>query len=249
MSDTPITTSVDSPDTLPERGYTVDQLSNYVMRQLGWPTWNVELTKQQILDCIQDALQKYSVWCPCVRVAALKLERGRFRYLEDEDVGQGVVNVEFVEPNPVPTEIFYGNLINPAPLFRTGLDEYNSFLLWRKTWQRVTSIKPDWLYDEYERALYIHNPIERYKASVYIYASWRFTERLSAQGSMWVKEFALERARHLHGETMAKFGGAIPGPMKDLQLDQARRDKAEVRLKELLEELKGMQTSTPISID
>ena len=79
--------------------------------------------------------------------------RGQHRYLDGEDVGLGIANIQFVEPNPVPTEIFYGNLINPAPLFRLGLDEYDTFLRWRKTWQRVTSVRPDWYYDEMERCL------------------------------------------------------------------------------------------------
>src|SRR5271157_2857457 len=120
----PRSTSASSPDTLPLQGYTVDQLKNYINRQLGSPIWSVELSNQQILDHIQDALGLYSQWVPNIKVGNIVLIRGQFRYLQGEYVGLGVAQVDFVEPNPVPTEIFYGNLINPAPLFRTGLDEY-----------------------------------------------------------------------------------------------------------------------------
>lgn len=245
----PQSTSANSPQTLPLKGYTVDQLADYIFRQLGAPTWNVELTRQQVLDAIQDALQLYSLWVPQVKVGTVQLERGRFRYLEGEDVGQGIALVSFVEPNPVPTEIFYGNLINPAPLFRVGLDEYDAFLRWRKVWQRVTSVKPDWFYDEVRQCLYIHNPIERYMAGIFIYGNYERTEGLDQNGAQWVKEFALEQSRYTYGEILAKYGGAIPAPLKDIQLDNQKRDKAQLRLDKLRERLQGMQRLTPVSFE
>lgn len=246
---TPILTSASSPDTLPLRGYTIDALANYILRQLGSPTWQVELTKQQVLDCIQDALGLFSQWVPLVRVGSLSMVRGQHRYLDGVDVGLGVANVQFVEPNPVPTEIFYGNLINPAPLFRLGLDEYDTFLRWRKTWQRVTSIKPDWYYDEYERVLLIHNPIERYMAGVFCYFPVERTESLTMTGADWVKRYALARAKKLLGEVWMKFSGAIPGPAQNLQLDAQRRQAAQEEIDKLEEQLKGMQQSAGIHVD
>lgn len=145
--------------------------------------------------------------------------------------------------------MFYGNLINPAPLFRTGLDEYDSFLRWRKTWQRVTSIKPDWFYDEVERCLYIHNPIERYQCGIFCYWPHERTERLSAFGADWVKQYATAKARFMQGELWLKYSGAIPGPAQNLQLDQQKRDLAKADMDKLVEQLKGAQLSTPISID
>ena len=248
-SASPRSTSAQSPDTLPLKGYTRDQLANYIFRQLGSPVWNVEITRQQVLDAIQDALNLYSIWRPSIRVGGLVMQRGRFKYLEGEDVGMGIANVQFVEPNPVPTEIFYGNLINPAPLFRVGIDEYDMFLRWRKIWQRVTSIKPDWFYDETAQALYIHNPIERYQAGVFIYAIWRDTTSMEYVGAQWVKEFALEQARYLYGEILAKYGNAVPAPIKDMALDREKRNNAEKRLDALRTRLQGMQLLTPISFE
>src|SRR6185295_9634979 len=124
----PVRTSAQSPDTLPLRGYTTDQLKEYIFRQLGQPVWNVEVTTQQVLDCIQDALQLFSEWVPLRRPQAVALLRGQYRYMEGVDVGFGVASVSFVESVPAPTEIFYGNLISPAPIMRTGLDEYDTFM-------------------------------------------------------------------------------------------------------------------------
>ena len=227
----------------------MSQLASYIIRQLGSPTWNVELSNQQILDAIQDALGLYSQWVPNIKVGNLSLIRGQFRYLQGVDVGLGVAQVDFVEPNPVPTEIFYGNLINPAPLFRTGLDEYDMFLRWRKTWMRVTSIRPDWFYDDTEQALYIHNPIERYQAGIFCYWPHERTEKLTLTGADWVKRFALAKSKLLLGEVWMKFSGAIPGPVKDIQLDQQKREKAQEEVDKLMEQLKGMQRAASACID
>lgn len=238
-----------SPDMLPMKGYTADQLVAYIRRQLGMPVWNVELDNQQILDCIQDALQLFSRWRPLVRPGSVQLVNGKFDYLRGVDVGLGIVQVNFVEPLPVPFEVWYGSLIDPTPMMRLGLDEYDSFLRWFKTWKRVLSVQPDWYYDEYVKALYIYNPIERYLAGVICHFPVNKLESLDFWGADWVKRYALARARYLYGEVLMKFSGAIPGPLKDLQLDTAKRDKAEVEIDKLVEELKLSQTLTPISID
>lgn len=88
-------------------GYTKEKLSNYIRRQLGEPVWVVELTPQQVLDAIQDALTLFSQWCPRTRVGNIVLRRNQFAYLEGEELGMGITSIQFVEPNPVPTEIFY----------------------------------------------------------------------------------------------------------------------------------------------
>ena len=102
----PLTTSANSPNTLPLTGYTADQLAAYIFRQLGAPTWNVEETKQQVLDAIQDALGLFSQWRPTIHVGNVQLVKGIYEYLKGTNVYLGIVDVQFVEPNPVPTEIF-----------------------------------------------------------------------------------------------------------------------------------------------
>jgi|SRR5262252_8791058 len=103
----PVTTTAQSPDNLPISGYSTDQLIDYVFRQLGAPQWEIELTKQQVADAAQNALRLYSAYCPSLKVGNIILVRGQFKYLQGVDTQQGVVDVQFVEPNPVPTEIFY----------------------------------------------------------------------------------------------------------------------------------------------
>ncbi len=245
----PLKTSADSPDTLPLRGYSIDQLANFIQRQLGAPVWNLEVTRQQIIDSIQDALGLFSQWVPLRRPMAFPLMKNRFRYLEGVDVGMGIAQVEFVDVIPLAQDVFFAGVFSPAPLFRTGLDEYDIFLRWRKTWKRVTSCEPDWFYDEYERTLYVYNPIERYQAGVICFFPYANTQSLPMSGAGWVKDYATAKARFLQGDIFMKFSGAIPAPMKDIQLDAGRRDTAAQEMKDLKESLKGMSTGAGIWTD
>lgn len=249
FDDNALVTMKESPDSLPAKGYTEEQLTNYILRQCGQPVWNVELTPQQILDCINDAVGLFSQWQPVPKYGAIQLIEGQTKYLDGIDVGQGIVEVGFVEPYPTPTEIYYGNLIASAPLSLRGMGEYDAYQRWRKTWMRVTSAKPDWLYDEYRKCLWIHNPIARYRASILAFGNYSGTKTLSDFGARWVKDYALAKSRYLLGEIFAKFSGAIPGPAQNIQLDTQKRDKAEVKMKELEDALRGAQMSAPLTID
>ena len=95
----------------------------------------------------------------------------------------------------------------------------------------------------------IHNPIERYQAGVFMYALYKSTEELDLTGSQWVKEFALEQARYTYGEILAKFSGAVPGPLQALVLDQQKRSNAQARLDKLRERLQNMQLFPSVQID
>lgn len=239
----PLHTSAQSPDTLPVH-YTVDQLANWIFRKLGSPSWTIELSRQQALDAIKDSVDYYSLYRPKLRYKALKMFSHKHDYYNGEDLGQGVVDVQFLEPNPVPTEIFYGNLIDPAPIFRTGVDEYDTFLRWRKTWMRVTSVRPDWYYDDVDRILWIHNPLERYDASVWYMQGYTMetVPNLDPTGKTWVRDYALAKAKATYGEILEKYSGAIPGPVQNLQLDQSKSADGEQSIEKLEAKLHLMQS-------
>jgi hypothetical protein len=241
-----LSTSLGSPDSLPLVGYSFDQLKNYIFRQLGSSVWNVELPAQNVIDAINDALSLYSQARPRELFGSIRVSKSQFSYLADtlaDPTIMAVVQVDFVDTVPAPTEIFYGNLISPAPIIRTGLDEYDMFLRWRKTWQRVTSVAAQWSFDEDRRVLMIYNPTERYHCGVICHAMHSDTSRLPLIGSTWIKEYALAKSRWQYGDLLMKYSGAIPGPIKDLQMDTSKRDRAQVEIDKLELKLKGMQLS------
>jgi hypothetical protein len=105
-----LTTSADSPQTLPIKGYTVDQLKAYIRRQLGQPVFAVEITDQQILDIIADALQLYSIWRPKIRYGTLALNASQHLYLcgtnSNLDLDTGPFSVSFVYRSPLPMDLY-----------------------------------------------------------------------------------------------------------------------------------------------
>ena len=40
----------------------LSQLKNYILRRLGWPLIRVEITEDQLVDCILDAVREYHEW-------------------------------------------------------------------------------------------------------------------------------------------------------------------------------------------
>lgn len=245
----PLSTSQQSVDSLPPIGYTLDALVAYIERQLGGGIFSVELTKQQIIDKVNDSLQLYSIWRPRLRYGSVALQTGKFDYLRGVDMDTGPVQVNFVQRTPIPQALFWGNLIDAAPLMMTGMDQYDMYLRWQKTWARVTSVQPDWVYDEVEKVLMIHNPVERFHCGVVAFLNYTDVVNLDRYGADWVKKYAFQQARLAYAEIMSKFSGVIPGPVKDLQLDQGKRDKAEAKIEQLEAELKGAQLSTAVMTD
>lgn len=244
-----LSTSLNSPDTLPPK-YSVDQLSQYITRQLGSTVFAVEIQQQQVLDCISDALREYSTWRPRQRVGGLQLQSGVFEYLQGVDLGQGVVKCWFVNPTQAPADLYWlTNLVNPAPVLNSRMDEYDVFLRWYKTWGRVTSVYPDWLYDEPGQVLYIYNAQPIYHCGVMWLDNYTDTLTLDSFGAKWVKDFSFQKSRHAYAEIMSKYSGVIPGPIKDLQFDSQRRDKAETEMDKLLQDLKGAQWSAGLMPD
>lgn len=170
-------------------------------------------------------------------------------YLTDEDNGLGVTDVQFLAPSATPGAIFYANLIDPSPIIRTGMDELDNFYRWRKTFQRVTAVEPDWLWQESENTLYIHNPIERYSCAVQRDFPYTDTLKLPLKGSVWVRQYSLAAANYLYGGILAKYQGAIPGPVGNITLDQGKREQAQAKMDVLQAQLEAMQETTPMKQD
>ncbi len=251
----PVADSTESVDSLPLVGYTEEQLLVYLRRQLGEPNWTVELTKAQMADIVNDAKLKYSIWRPKLHWGALTISSARTKYLEGMDVGQGVAEVDFVEERVGPIGF---NIDSPFVLAATvvnglgisGLGDYDMYQRWRDTWKRVTSVRPRWEWDESRRVLWIHNPMDGFKASVVLYKNWTKTSELPTFGADWVKAYSLARCKSLLGETWLKFSGAIPTPGQgSIQLDAQKAARADQQVADLEQKLKDAQELVGISFD
>ena len=56
---TQLSTTANSPDTL-KTPYSVDDLCNYIERKLGAGIFTIELNRQDIADCVSDAMAEYN---------------------------------------------------------------------------------------------------------------------------------------------------------------------------------------------
>jgi hypothetical protein len=197
---------------------TYQKLVDYVKQQLGQGIFTVELTQDQIDNCITDALTLYSSRKPMVGYRAITVNPQIKTYKLDHDIGFGIFHVSFVQPDPQPSALFYANLLDVAPVKPASMESYDIFLRWRKTFMRVTSVANRWEYDEMSNSLMIYCPIEQTKACYFWHAP-RKIEQIKIQHTNWVKSYTLAKAKDVLGKARSKFQGILPGPARDLNLN------------------------------
>lgn len=226
-------------------GLDEQELIDYVRDNLGAGAWKVELTEDQIKQAINEAMRRYSRRIPITGFEKLTLSTNVSKYTLNYDTGFGVYNVEFVAPDPKPSAIFYANLLDVAPIRTNRFADYDYFLRWRKTFMRVTSVEPDWFYDDNEHSLWIYNPLTDYQAGVFTYHP-RLLSEVHPSHEEWVRDYTLARSKYILGLNRSKFQGAIPGPSRDITTDgQELKTEAQDKMKELEERLLSMQHDQP----
>lgn len=225
---------------------TEPELIEYVKDELGGGFWKVELSPQQIKAAIRDALKEYSRRIPMEGYGAITLSNTQNKYdMSAQDLGFGIHHVSFIEPDPRPSAIFYANLLDVAPIRTSRFQDYDVFLRWRKTFMKVTSVQPEWYWDQNAKLLWVYNPIEFYKASMFWYLP-RALENVELAHERWVEKYILARCKYMLGINRSKFQGAIPGPSKDITTDgNNMKDEGKEEIKALEEELLSMQLDGP----
>jgi len=221
-------------------------LIEYVKNELGGGFWKVEISPPQIRAAIQDALKEYSRRIPLEGYGAISLSSTHSNYdLSAQDMGFGVHTVNFIEPDPRPSAIFYANLLDVAPIRTSRFQDYDIFLRWRKTFMKVTSVQPEWHWDQNAKILWIYNPIQDYKASMFWYLP-RTLETVELAHERWVEKYILARSKYILGVNRSKFQGAIPGPSKEISTDgKDMKDEGKQELEKLEVELLSMQIDGP----
>ena len=130
------------------------------------------------------------------------------------------------------------SLVGVAPVLNMEGRDFNSFITWRKTFQRITGIEPKWLWDEANQELRIHQPVQNSVAGVFAYCPRSF-DQVRLVHKDWIKRASLAHVKQQLGEVRRKFSGNIPGPGgKDLQLNGDKLvEEAKAELEKLNEEL------------
>lgn len=226
---------------------TYEGLVQYIRDQLGNGIFTVELTQAQIDNSISDALALYSARQPIVCYKALVVSPQIRVYPINHDTGYGIFDVSFVQPDPQPSAIFYANLLDVAPIKVSTMESYDIFLRWRRTFMRVTSVEPNWEWDNLNKLLMVYSPIEQTKAC-YFWFMPRTIEQIPMQHLNWFKKYSLAKAKDALGKARSKFQGLLPGPARDLNLNgDALQNEAKEEITALEAQLLSIQSDAPIS--
>lgn len=220
-------------------------LREWIMTKLGTGTFRVELEERHLDTAILSALQLFSARKPLLCFKGLDVVPEIKTYKIDHDLGYGIHNVEFVQPDPQPSALFYANLLDVAPIKPATMESYDVFLRWRKTFMRITSVKCNWQWDELNQALMIDCPIERTRAC-YFYHMPRQISQIPLQFIPWFQNYCVAQGKLQLGEIRSKFQGALPGPARDLTMNgDSLKQEALTEIEKLEAQLLSMQGDRP----
>jgi hypothetical protein len=226
--------------------YNVTEIRDYVRESLGSGLFKVELTNVQIDNAITDALLEYGKRIPLIASKIIEVSPN-VRDYDIDDCGYGVFDVQFITDDVRPAAVFYMGLLgDKVPLNSVMLAEYDSFLRYRKTMMRATSVAPQWEWnDSNPDILLIYAPVFNLKAAYSWYAP-RPLSRVKLEHQKWVRDYTLAKSKVTLGQVRSKFSGVLPGPARDLQLNgQELAAEGREEIKALEEFLLGVQGDIP----
>lgn len=159
-----------------------------------------------------------------------------------EETIYSVWRVDFVYPSLVVSP-FMASLVGVAPVLNLEGQDFDMFLTWRKTFQRVTGIEPKWMWDAENKVLRIYNAVHNSIAGVFMYAPRSF-DQIKLVHKDWIRRASVAYAKEILGENRSKFKGTLPGPGgKDIQLNgDDLKKEAQEALEKLNDELFKFQT-------
>lgn len=244
---------------MPIAEYTVDTVSSWVLRKLGHPVIAVRLTKEQLADSVEEAVESFSRRLPTLKLHAVDMPpthqadpyaeartmgtpvgRNSYRF-RLTTFGLGVFEVENGERNILDWMMQFGF---PIPLeyrtFGLALEKYEAYLMWQEEAKRLFSAEFEWRWEE--PYLYVANVPDSSTKLFYSYWDFHDLSSIPLEWRKWVKDYALAEAKG----TLAKIRGkyqTVPSPGGGVQMDaselQSQHEQEKERLIEDLENARG----------
>jgi len=245
--------------------YTREQLVAWLKIKLGGSVWRLEGMSSQngtlIEAAVDEALMTYSTQIPAFRWDIIPAGTAKYPVTVRSDRPlpvMGVARVDFIEPyNSYGmgatgfglTQNLTGVTIPPILSASSGgAGEIVEFMQWRKSFQRVTSRKPSWKYDDLAKTILIFNPVN-YHACALITVMRDFAA-VRLQHKDLLKNLALAFARTSLGDARSKFG-EIRGPgMQSVGLSgESLVTRGDKEAEKYMQELKAIRPRLLISWD
>jgi hypothetical protein len=231
--------------------FDLDGLRSWIRETLGGTVWRLEgmndANSQALDSSISMAIMMYSKECP--RLAWENIAPGSTAHEIKATPVYGVIRVDFIEPYNS-----YGmgatglgltqnltGVVTPPILSAggAGAGDIFQFQTWRKSFQRVTSRRPNWAYDDVENVIHIYNPVNYYACA--ILTRPREFKHIRLQHKTWVARMALAQAKVRLGEIRSKFEVQGPGG-ESIKLNGASlKDEGNKEIEALTKELEGIR--------
>jgi len=221
---------------------TNDDLTDYILRQLGSPIVEVELTSDQIQDCIDYSIKEFSsfAWDGELKETVILNVDGRGTYLLPEFVStiikvSSVLGFQSYGQNYIPdrwSEQFFnafasngtGNGISAIVSLSTTLSLYDKYM----------QTELNYYFNAYKSTIQI---LQEFKGNLLIEYSYEYTPDKvdKIYNHQWVKDMSVAKARFLQSTVTGKFSQTLIGGAT-INYDDMR-SKAETAIEDLKEQL------------
>jgi hypothetical protein len=203
--------------------YTLEELRDHIRVNLGERAWRLEGMGKDQNETINQAIAAATM------MMSKRLPRWQFKtfpplsagnafyQLTAAEAGFGVFNVDFVEANSAfgIAGTRYGlikNLTGVAPAVHgDGIGgDVMEFLMWRKSFHRITSQSPQWRWDEEALKLWVYNQ-PQYHACAFLFLPRNF-EQVRMLHKDLLRRMSIAQAKMILGRMRSKFKDSIQGP-------------------------------------
>jgi hypothetical protein len=227
-----------------ERILLASEILHWILRKLGWPKVSVELTEEQIAECIDDVLTEYNRFLPKLKYGNITLVGGQ-NYYKIPECGRGILDVQFrkKEGNPVVSDPLFGRDYPRGS--RIDFDNYVLSTSFFETLLKKTGQEPIWRWEPSDPLTLFINTGDYsrtfYKVS-YCYVVDNRLEEINPSYHDLFKRMALTRAKMVLGEVREKFGNSIITPSGNVNINGDKlKTEAFEAWEKLREELAGLQ--------
>lgn len=203
--------------------FTEDYLLEYVKRQLGYPTVNVELTTMQVKDCIEEVVELFNRYLPLTETQGQTLNKGKY-VVSQPDSNLGVLDVEFLRRDRLDEYSVESALIYDPFYFISsgslgGMDPafYTASRMWLESVGRVFGAEFD--YESNDEGVFLYLPAE---ANVKIVWAMPYTslEDIKPEYHSLFKKLTLAKSKQILGEIRRKYAG-VPAASGVVQMNGA----------------------------
>ena len=205
-----------------------DALKLWILRDLGAPIVKVELTEEQLLDCIEDAIRWFSAKKGVMKQAVLTLQANQNEYLLPDEVDT-VTDVAFPSSHFDLAQVFAPWLLPeqemPWSVISANGPSGGVYSYWTQALQyvemgkRILSSEPDWRQEG--RKLFLFGSKYLTGNVIVEYRSGTLTiEQLNERDHDLVKRSSLARAKRILGRIRSKYD-SFPTAQGSAQMDGA----------------------------